>query len=99
MGTGRSKVGTAWKSQLKAAAKQGKMPRTIIGDTKAQSAILKEIDRLYPMPAHEDAHVNDNGDMVTVNWRGRVKGMYYPSRENASESEKRGVLKMLLWNF
>ena len=99
MGRGSSKVGRGWKSQLKAAAKQGKMPRALIGDKQMQSDMLKEINKLYKMPSHDGANIVDQGDGIWVNWKSRVSRTSYPSGSSASEAEKQGALKMLLWNM
>ena len=95
MGTGTSSGN--WKAQLRKMAKQGKMPRIIYGDRATQSAVLKEIDRLYDMP-EVNAKIVDQGNAVWVNFYGTVSRSLYPSGNNASEEEKRGALKMLLYN-
>ena len=72
------------------------MPRYIVGNREAQAEIMTEIDRLYPMP-ETNAVTVDQGDGVWVNFQGRVSKGFYPSGAAASEAEKRGVLKHLLY--
>ena len=89
--------GVAWKKQLRAMAKEGKMPAVIVGGPQLRSAVFKEIDRLYPMPQTQ-ARITDLGKRVHVQINGAVYVSSYPSGVSASEAEKRGVLKKLLYN-
>lgn len=73
------------------------MPSVIMGNREQQAEIFKEIDKLYSMPDTK-ATIVDQGASVWVNMHGRVFRSGYPSGENASEEEKRGVLKWLLYN-
>ena len=95
MGGRGGSSGLGWKSQLRQMAKQGKIPNAIIGNRDAQSAIFTEMDRLYDMPQVR-ANIVDQGSGVWVNFFGSVSRASYPSGENASEAEKRGVLKWIL---
>ena len=45
-----------------------------------------------------DARIVDQGDGVWVQLNGKVYQAGYPSKENASEAEKQGVLKKVLYN-
>ena len=86
-----------WKKQLKTLAKQGKMPAYITGNREQQAEVFKEIDKLFPMP-ETNARVIDQGSGVWIQADGKVYRTGYPSGENASESEKRGVLKKILYS-
>ena len=99
MGRGSSGALTGWKAQLKRMARNGEMPKAIIGDREQQTEIFKEIDRLYEMPQTNDNIFYGDGQ-VQVQHRdgsGRTSRVFYPSGENASEEEKRGALKWLLY--
>ena len=98
MGRGSSGIGDGWEKQLRDAAKKGEMPTYIVGDRAQQSKVFEEIDKLYPMPK-TNARIVDQGDAVWVQIDGRVYRSTYPSGESASEAEKRGVLKKILYNF
>ena len=89
--------GFSWQRQLKQLAKQDQMPRYVAGDRSTQAQIFKEIDKLYTMP-ETDATITDQGTQVWVNFGNSVSRSGYPSGEAASDEEKRGVLKWLLWN-
>ena len=89
--------GGGWKRKLSAYARRGEMPTYITGNRDQQAQALEEIDRLYPMP-DTDARIIDQGDGVWVQLNGKVYQAGYPSKENASEAEKRGVLKKVLYN-
>lgn len=98
MGRGSSGIGAgAWKKALKGYAARGEMPATIMGNREQQSAVFKEIDKLYSMPDTK-ARIVDQGANVWVSMQGKVYRQGYPSGENATEEEKRGVLKWLLYN-
>ena len=99
MGRGSSGIGDGggWIKQLKASAKKGEMPTYIVGNREQQSAVFEEIDRLYKMP-DTTARVVDQGSSVWVQIDGKVYRAGYPSGEAASEAEKRGVLKKILYN-
>ena len=98
MGRGNSGIGSGWKSQLRAAAKKGEMPAYIMGNREQQAEIFREIDRLYPMPDTTNTRINDQGDAAWVmTAAGKVYRSGYPSGEGASEQEKNGVLKWLLY--
>ena len=98
VGRGSSGIGSGgWKSQLKAYAKRGEMPGSIIGDRKQQAEVLEEINRLYSMP-DTNAKITDIGSGVQVEIDGKTYRSNYPSGEAASEEEKQGALKMLLYN-
>ena len=73
------------------------MPTYITGNRDQQAQVLEEIDKLYSMP-ETDARIVDQGDGVWVQLNGKVYQAGYPSKENASEAEKRGVLKKVLYN-
>ena len=92
-----SGTGNGWKKQLRAAAKKGEMPAYIMGNREQQAAIFKEIDKLFPMP-DTTARIIDQGSGVwMMNTDGSVQRSGYPSGENATEAEKNGVLKWLLY--
>ena len=93
---GSSGIGSI-RNQLKDAAKQGKMPVVIMGSREQQSAVFKEIDKQYPMPNVKTVSIEDQGDGIWINFGGSVKRASYPSGKNASEAEKRGVKKWLMW--
>lgn len=97
MGRGSSGIGNGWKSQLAKTAKKGEMPSYIMGNREQQAEVFKEIDKLYSMPDTK-ARIVDQGSNVWVSLQGKVYRSGYPSGENASEEEKRGVLKWLLYN-
>ena len=84
-----------WKDQLRQMARQGKVPGYIMGTQEQQAQAFIEIDRLYDMPQTK-AQIIDQGDGVWVNFGYAVFRSSYPSGENASGAEKRGVLKRLL---
>lgn len=73
------------------------MPAYIMGNREQQSEIFEEIDRLYPMP-DINARIIDQGTAVWVQIDGKVYRASYPSGVTASEEEKRGVLKKILYN-
>ena len=98
MGGRGGSSGLGWKSQLRQMAKQGKMPVAIMGNRDVQSAIFTEIDRLYTMP-ETNARIVDQESGVWVNFGNSVSRSDYPSGENASEAEKRGVLKWILHRY
>lgn len=89
----------AWKKQLKQFAKEGVMPRGFAGSREQQKDIFEEIDKLYSMPTAEGARIIDRGGSVWVMYKGKTTQKDYPSKENASQAEKNGVLKWLLWNM
>ena len=90
--------GFAWKKQLRAMAKEGKMPAYFSGGTaEMQAQVFKEIDKLYDMPQVK-AKITDQGTRVHIIVNGVTVSQAYPSGVLASESEKRGVLKMALYN-
>ena len=89
--------GGGWKSKLNAYARRGEMPTYITGNRDQQAQVFEEIDKLYSMP-ETDARIVDQGDGVWVQLNGKVYQAGYPSKENASEAEKRGVLKKVLYN-
>ena len=84
------------KKQLKQAAKDGKMPATIVGNSDFQKAVFEEIDKLYPMPKVKTQWINETANYVTVNVNGKVKKAYYAS-DKPTKAEKNGVLKWMLW--
>lgn len=86
------------KSQIKSMASQGKMPVSIAGGTAEQrAAIFREIDKQYPMPNTKTVSIVDQGDGIWINFGDSVRRASYPSGKNASEAEKRGVKKWLMW--
>ena len=97
MGRGSSGIGNGWKNQLAKSAKKGEMPSVIMGNREQQAEVFEEIDKLYPMPDTK-ARIVDQGANVWVSMQGKVYRQGYPSGENATEEEKRGVLKWLLYN-
>ena len=98
MGRGSSGIGNGWKSQLAKSAKKGEMPAYIMGNREQQAEVFEEIDKLYSMPDTKKAKIADQGASVFVQMNGKVFRSGYPSGENASEEEKRGVLKWILYN-
>ena len=88
---------SGWKKQLKSFANRGEMPAYIGGNREQQSEVFKEIDKLYKMP-ETNARIIDQGSSVWVQVDGKVYRQGYPTGETASESEKRGVLKKILYN-
>lgn len=97
MGRGNSGIGGGWRSQLVKSAKKGEMPYAIMGNREQQAEVFEEINKLYSMP-NTDARIIDQGDGVWVQLNGKVYRAGYPSGENASEAEKQGVLKHVLYN-
>ena len=99
MGRGSSGASTGWKAQLKRMASNGEMPKVIIGNREQQAAVFKEIDRLYEMPQTNDRIIYGDGQTQVqhMDGSGRTSRVTYPSGENASEEEKRGALKWLLY--
>ena len=97
MGRGSSGTGGSgsWKKKLRQYAKNGKMPKYIMGDKSQQAEVLKEIDKLYSMP-DTNAKITDQGDGVTVEIDGKVYKASYPSGDQASEAEKQGAIKHIL---
>ncbi len=93
---GQSGIGSI-KSQIKSMASQGKMPVAIMGSSEQRSAIFKEIDKQYPMPNVKTVSIEDQGDGIWINFGDSVKRVSYPSGKNATEAEKRGVKKWLMW--
>ncbi len=89
--------GVSWKSELANMARSGNMPKVIAAQREQQAKIFKEIDKLYKMP-ETSAKVTDQGDGVYVNFGGSVRRASYPSGTSASQQEKRGVLKWILYN-
>lgn len=73
------------------------MPTYIIGNREQQAKVFEEIDKLYSMP-DTSARIADQGDGVWVMVGEKTYRASYPSGENASEAEKRGVLKKILYN-
>lgn len=100
MGRGSSGAsgGNGWKSQLRQFAQKGEVPSYIGGSRENQSKVFKEIDKLYSMP-DTNARISDQGDAVLVQMNGTVRRSGYPSGESASEEEKRGVLKWILYGM
>ena len=98
MGRGNSGIGAGgWRKELRDAAKKGEMPAYIVGSREDQAKVFEEIDRLFPMP-DTNARIVDQGTGVWVQIDGNVYRSSYPSGEAASEEEKRGALKKLLYN-
>lgn len=95
-GGGGGGGGGGWKKQLREAAKKGQMPSAVMGSQEARSAIFKEIDKIYSMPETK-ASIVDQGNGVWINYGGTVKRSSYPSGSAASQAEKRGVTKWLLY--
>lgn len=85
------------KKQLRQYAKEGKTPKVIVGSREARALLFEEIDRVYPMPDTSVKRIIDRGDNLYVDFGTHVKTSGYPSGTNASEAEKRGVKKWLLW--
>lgn len=84
---------------LREYAKQGRMPAYMAGGSPTERAeLFKEVDKLYPMPDVKTVTIADQGDAVWVNFGGSVSMMSYPSKSNATQAEKDGVLKFLLYN-
>lgn len=86
----------SWKSQLKKMAAQDIMPKAFTGNREAQAQFFKEIDKLYPMPQVSTRYIIPRETDVYVDFGNKVKVGRYPSGAQASEAEKRGVLKWLL---
>ena len=94
----RNGDGNGWKKMLRIAAKNNKMPAVIVGNPAQQSAVLKYIDKLYPMPK-TNAKIVDQGDAVWVQMNNKTYRTTYPSGMSADKEEKRGALKKLLYNI
>lgn len=86
----------SWKSKLKKMAAKDIMPKAIAGRREVQAQFFEEVDKLYPMPQVKTSEIVYRDTDVYVNFGNSVKIGSYPSGENASEAEKRGVLKWLL---
>ena len=100
MGGRGSSSGYSWQTQLRQAAKQGKMPATLMGSNDVRRQMFEMIDKLYPMPSQ--AHVLrivDQGDGYWVSFKNStVRRASFPSGSAASSAEKNGVLKWILAN-
>lgn len=89
----------AWKSQLSDMAKSKKMPPAVMGSKEQQSEIFKEIDKLYPDLKDDKARrVIDQGDAIYIDYGGEVARSTYPSGKNASQEEKDGVRKWVMYS-
>ena len=99
MGKGSSGSGNAWRAQLRKMAKAGKMPSFITGPREGQAQVFEEIDRLYPAPDKSNVYrLTEREDSYYIQAKdGTTSISYFPRGENASEAEKRGVLKWALW--
>ena len=97
MGGRGSAGGYSWQSQLKQMAKQGQMPKAIMGPRDVQKQVFEMIDKLYPMPQSTARSISDQGDAYYVDFGSKVKRSSFPSGNTASPAEKNGVLKWLLW--
>ena len=89
--------GTVWYRQLKQMAEKDEMPGYIGGDLETRSQVFRAIDKLYSMP-QTDAKIVDQDTGVIIHFNRRSTRASYPSGAAASPAEKRGVLKMLLYN-
>ena len=98
MGGRGASSASGWKKQLKTLAKNGQMPGAIMGSKEQRKLVFEEIDKLYSVSIPKDATIVDQGDGVWVNYKGTVSRLSYPSGQNATQAEKSGVLKFLLWN-
>ena len=96
---GRGGNGGNWKKQLRSMAKSGNMPGYVAGTRDMQRKVILEIDKLYPMPDAKGATIVDQGDGVWVKWGSHTSRQPYPSKGKADENERRGALKMLLYNM
>ena len=98
---GRGQSDTTWKRKLRSWAKQGRMPGWISGSREQQAEAFAYIDKIYEMPQTSglNVRVTDQGDGVHVRYGDSVSRSGYPSKQNASDAEKRGVLKWLLYNM
>lgn len=72
------------------------MPTAIGGSRENQALVFREIDRLYAMPQVETRRITQGETSVYVDFGNRTARSSYPSGTQASEAEKRGVLKWLL---
>ena len=86
-----------WKSQLQKMAKQGKMPGYIAGSPKQQAMVLEEIDKLYSMPKAQGVTVQQYATEIRVIKNGATSRIGFPSGSAASDAEKNGALKYLLY--
>ena len=100
MGGRGSSSGYGWQTQLRQAAKSGKMPTWIAGSPDMRAQVFEMIDKLYPMPSQANVYrVDDLGTEVRTMFKdGTTKRAIYPSGNAASAAEKNGVLKWLIWN-
>ena len=101
-GSNGSMGGNAWKAQINKLAKQGKMPGIVYGDREARKAVMEYIDKVYNMPDTSDIpyyRVFDVGDQVQVQHGNSRSRAFYPSGDQASKAEKRGVLKWLVYGI
>lgn len=98
MGGRGSSSGYSWQTQLRQAAKQGKMPKALMGSPDIQRQMFEMIDKLYPMPSQTHVQrIVDQGDGYWVSFKnGTVRRASFPSRSAASAAEKNGVLKWLI---
>lgn len=89
----------SWKNQLKNLAKEDKMPSFLIGPREQQAQMLEEIDKLYSVPDTSGIRVIEGEtDVRAVLRNGQTILSRYPSGQQASEAERRGALKFLLYN-
>lgn len=88
------------KKQLREMAKEGIMPRFLAGGTpEDRGKLFEEINRLYPMPDTQEARrIVDMGDGVHVHFSASSTRASYPRGHDATEAEKQGALKFLLYN-
>ena len=100
MGGRGSSSGYGWQTQLRQAAKSGKMPTWIAGSPDMRAQVFEMIDKLYPMPSQANVYrIDELGTEVRLTMRdGRTQRAVYPSGSAASAAEKNGVLKWALAN-
>lgn len=100
MGGRGTSSGFGWQSQLRQAAKQGKMPTALMGSRDVQRQMFEMIDKLYPMPSQANVlQAVDQGDAYWVRFKdSTTRRSSFPSGNAANAAEKNGVLKWLIWN-
>ncbi len=86
-----------WLETLRGFANKKQMPTSIAGPRADQALVFEWIDKIYPMPQVKTRRIEIGDESVWVDFGNSVKRSTYPSGSAASEQEKRGVLKWLLW--
>lgn len=93
---GRGSSSGSWKKQLKAAAKEGKMPAAIGGSKEQRKAVFETIDKLYQMSIPDSVKIEDLGDRIRIEYAGTVTLLGHSA--NPTKREINGLVKFALWS-